>query len=90
MTEVPRRGWAEEEIHDAVCGCSRTEWGFCLFGEGWYTELPFAPGVDRDQQAIYDISAGVEIPTGGTGGRQETLSDGQAVEAGQRDDRRRA
>jgi hypothetical protein len=49
-----------------------------------------AAGVDRDQQAIYDISAGVEIPTGGTGGRQETLSDGQAFEAGQRNDRRRA
>jgi len=50
MTEVPRRGWAEEEIHDAVCGCSRTEWGFCLFGEGWYTELPFAPLEEKEKE----------------------------------------
>jgi hypothetical protein len=32
-------------------------------------EEAIAAGRERDQQSIYDLKAGVEIPTGGTGGR---------------------
>ena len=44
-------------------------------------------GIARDQQAVYDIGAGEEIPTGGTGGRsQATQSRHQAEQALLRDD----
>lgn len=47
-------------------------------------------GRDRDQQAVWDVAGGVEIATGGTGGRQGAAADqgGEAAEADRADDRR--
>lgn len=48
-------------------------------------------GVERDQQSIYHLDSGQEIPTGGTGGRssQKATSDDQTPQARLGDDRRR-
>jgi len=52
-------------------------------------------GVSRDEQAVYDLSTGEEIPTGGTGGRddidiigQEAAGDGPSRQADQGPDGR--
>jgi len=33
-------------------------------------------GRDRNEQAVYDLGAGQEIPTGGTGGREDLVPAG--------------
>ena len=52
-------------------------------------------GADRDEQAVYNLATGEEIPTGGTGGRdgidilgQEAPGDGASGQADQGPDRR--
>lgn len=55
-------------------------------------------GRERDQQSIWDVTNGAEIPTGGTGGREGSLDGrregrdgaGEAAEAGERDEPGRA
>lgn len=47
-------------------------------------------GRAEDQQAVWDVKNSVEIPTGGTGGRQETATRHEAPETGLGDDGRGA